>query len=209
MFRIARNHPKKYLVCQKPLKAYSGNVSLQRHLAPFSENFDCLQKESEWDGSCQPPDCVLRNASAEKKQKFSCNLTNVKILQNEDAFISQLFQYLNILNISTFSRFPTSQLPSTFWYCQYIAFAPIPMTKSMFFIHLFFKLQFFPSFNILNLQKWHYFKCLKPAYPPNLLLCRRAPDRLTDRAVSRSAALISPAPPCSFFWLVKFCWFPC
>ena len=47
MFRIARNHPKKYLVCQKPLKAYSGNVSLQRHLAPFSENFDCLQKESE------------------------------------------------------------------------------------------------------------------------------------------------------------------
>ena len=114
MFRIARNHPKKYLVCQKPLKADSGNVSSQRHLAAFSESFDCLQKESEWDGSCQAPDCLLRNASAEKKQKFSCNLTNVKILQNEDAFISQLFQYLNILNISTFSRFPTSQLPSTF-----------------------------------------------------------------------------------------------
>ena len=53
MFRIARNHPKKYLVCQKPLKADSGNVSSQRHLAAFSESFDCLQKESEWDGSCQ------------------------------------------------------------------------------------------------------------------------------------------------------------
>ena len=52
MFRIARNHPKKYHPCQKPDKSLgmeSGNVSSQRHLAAFSESFDCLQKESEGD----------------------------------------------------------------------------------------------------------------------------------------------------------------
>ena len=31
------------------IKAESGNVSMQRHLAAFSESFDCLQKESEGD----------------------------------------------------------------------------------------------------------------------------------------------------------------
>ena len=49
MFRIARNHPKKYHLCQKPDEAESENVSPQRHLAAFSESFDCLQKESEGD----------------------------------------------------------------------------------------------------------------------------------------------------------------
>ena len=49
VFRIARNHPKKYHLCQKPDEAESENVSPQRHLAAFSESFDCLQKESEGD----------------------------------------------------------------------------------------------------------------------------------------------------------------
>ena len=47
MFRIARNHPKKYHLCQKPDEAESENVSLQHHLAAFSESFDRLQIESE------------------------------------------------------------------------------------------------------------------------------------------------------------------
>ena len=69
MFRIARNHPKKYLVCQKPLKADSGNVFLQRHLAAFSESFDCIQKESEWDGSCQSPRLCAQKCECREKAK--------------------------------------------------------------------------------------------------------------------------------------------
>ena len=40
---------KSIIYVRNMIKAESVNVSLQRHLAAFSESFDCLQKESEWD----------------------------------------------------------------------------------------------------------------------------------------------------------------
>ena len=48
MFRIARNHSKKYHHVGNLIKALLPE-SGYRHLAGFSESFDCLQKESEGD----------------------------------------------------------------------------------------------------------------------------------------------------------------